>query len=42
MRLHTDRTGVLAWANEQAQIETERYKSEKENALGMVPFHYYN
>lgn len=38
-RLHTDRTGVLAWANEQARLETERYKSEKEDALVMVPFH---
>ena len=38
-RLHTDRDGVLAWANEQASLETARYKSEKEDALVMVPFH---
>lgn len=38
-RLHTDRNGVLAWANEQARLETARYKSEKEDALVMVPFH---
>ena len=38
-RLHTDRDGVMAWANEQAQIETMRYKSEREDAVVMVPFH---
>lgn len=38
-RLHTDRDGVLAWANEQARLETASYKSEKEDALVMVPFH---
>ena len=38
-RLHTDRDGVMAWANEQARLETARYKSEKEDALVMVPFH---
>ena len=38
-RLHTDRDGVLAWANEQARLETAKYKSEKEDALVMVPFH---
>ena len=37
--LHTDRDGVMAWANEQARLETARYKSEKEDALVMVPFH---
>lgn len=37
--LHTDRDGVMAWANEQAQLETMRYKSEKEDAVVMVPFH---
>ena len=26
-RLHTDRDGVLAWANEQARLETARYKN---------------
>lgn len=38
-RLNTDRDGVIAWANEQARLETMRYKSEKEDALVMVPFH---
>ena len=27
-QLHTDREGVLAWANEQARLETLKYKSE--------------
>lgn len=38
-RLDTDRDGVMAWANEQARMETLRYKSEKEDAIVMVPFH---
>lgn len=38
-RLNTDRDGVMAWANEQARLETLRYKSEKEDAVVMVPFH---
>lgn len=38
-RLNTDRDGVMAWANEQARMETLRYKSEKEDAVVMVPFH---
>lgn len=38
-RLHTDRDGVMAWAKEQARLETMRYKSEKEDAIVMVPFH---
>ena len=29
----------MAWANEQARLETMKYKSEKEDALVMVPFH---
>lgn len=37
--LNTDRRGVMAWANEQARLETAKYKSEKEDALVMVPFH---
>ncbi len=28
-RLETDHDGVMAWAKEQARIETEKYKSEK-------------
>lgn len=38
-RLDTDRDGVMVWANEQARLETLRYKSEKEDAVVMVPFH---
>ena len=37
--LNTDRDGVMAWANEQARLETMKYKSEKEDAVVMVPFH---
>ncbi len=29
----------MAWANEQARLETMKYKSEKEEALVMVSFH---
>ena len=28
--LHTDRDGVMAWAREQAKIETQKYKQETE------------
>lgn len=38
-RLGTDRDGVMAWAKEQARIETEKYKTETEDAVVMVPFH---
>ena len=38
-RLGTDRDGVMAWAKEQARIETEKYKTETEDAVIMVPFH---
>ena len=38
-RLNTDREGVMAWANEQARLETMKYKSEKEDAIVMVPVH---
>ena len=31
-QLHTDRDGVVEWANEQARLETLKYKSEKEDA----------
>ena len=37
--LHTDRDGVMAWAKEQARIETAKYKQETENAVVMIPFH---
>ncbi|PXX42200.1 DDE family transposase [Hungatella effluvii] len=38
-RLGTDRAGVMAWANEEARLETLKYKSETEGAAVMVPFH---
>ena len=38
-RLNTNREGVMEWANEQARLETLKYKSEKEDAIVMVPFH---
>ena len=37
--LHTDRDGVMAWAREQAKIETQKYKQETEDAVVMIPFH---
>ena len=37
--LHTDRDGVMAWAREQAKIETAKYKQETEDAVVMIPFH---
>lgn len=38
-RLSTDRDGVMAWAKEQARLETLKYKSETEDAVVLVPFH---
>ncbi|WP_027296270.1 IS1634 family transposase [Robinsoniella sp. KNHs210] len=38
-RLGTDRDGVMAWANEQARLETLKYKSETEDAVILIPFH---
>lgn len=38
-KLGTDRDGVMAWAKEQARIETEKYESEKETQTVMIPFH---
>lgn len=38
-RLGTDRDGVMAWASEEARLETLKYKSETEGAAVMVPFH---
>ena len=38
-QLHTDRDGVVEWANEQARLETLKYKNEKEDATVMIPFH---
>lgn len=39
VQLHTDRNGVMSWAKEQARLETMKYKSEKEDATVMIPFH---
>lgn len=38
-RLGTDRDGVMAWAKEQARIETERYRKEQEAKTVLIPFH---
>ena len=38
-KLGTDRDGVMAWAKEQARIETEKFKSEQEDKTIMIPFH---
>jgi len=38
-KLGTDRDGVMAWAREQAVIETKKYKDENENKTTLVPFH---
>ena len=38
-KLGTDRDGVLAWANKQAEIETGKYKKDKEAKTVIVPFH---
>lgn len=38
-KLDTDRDGVMAWAKEQAKIETEKYRKEKENRTVLIPFH---
>lgn len=37
--LNTDRDGVMAWARKQARIETEKYKSGKEQQLVQIAFH---
>ena len=38
-QLKTDRDGVMAWAKEQARLETEKYKSDKEENTVLIPFH---
>lgn len=38
-RLGTDRNGVMAWAKEEARLETLKYKSETEDAAVLIPFH---
>lgn len=38
-KLGTDRDGVMLWANEQAKIETEKYKKDNEEKTVLIPFH---
>ena len=38
-KLATDRDGVMAWAKEQAAVETLKYKQENESKLVVIPFH---
>lgn len=38
-QLDTDRDGVMAWAKEQARIETEKYNKEREDQTVLIPFH---
>ena len=38
-QLGTDRDGVLAWAKEQAKMETEKYRQENETRTVLIPFH---
>lgn len=38
-KLGTDRDGVMAWAREEARLETLKYKSTTEDAAVMIPFH---
>lgn len=38
-KLGTDRNGVMAWAKEQAKLETEKYKSEQKTKTVLIPFH---
>lgn len=37
--LDTDRDGVMAWAKEQARIETKRYKENERTKTVLIPFH---
>lgn len=39
LQLDTDREGVMAWAREQAKIETEKYNSQNEDNTVLIPFH---
>ena len=38
-KLGTDRDGVIAWAKEQALIETRRYREDGESKTVLIPFH---
>ena len=37
--LNTDRAGVMAWAREQAKIETKKYKENERTKTVLIPFH---
>lgn len=37
--LGTDRDGVIAWARQQARLETQKYKRDNEAKTVLVPFH---
>lgn len=37
--LNTDRAGVMAWAKEQAKIETKKYKDNEQLKTVLIPFH---
>ena len=37
--LDTDREGVMAWAKEQARLETLKYKQEQQDSTVLIPFH---
>ena len=38
-KLGADRDGVMAWAREQAAIETAKYEKENESKVVLIPFH---
>lgn len=38
-KLSTDRDGVMAWAKEQARIETEKYEKENGNRTVLISFY---
>lgn len=38
-RLNTDRDGVMAWAKEEARLETMKYKAKTEEAVVLISFH---
>lgn len=39
VKLGTDRDGVIAWAKEQADLETAKYREENLNKTILIPFH---
>ena len=38
-QLGTDRNGVMAWAKEQARMETQKYKQQSQAKTVLIPFH---